>query len=377
MISGKIVFVHNTTQYLHLHYVELIQSLLAAGWQVCCAAPRDPAALSLEALGVECIDVDVSRRGMNPFLEAGVVKSLYGVFRRERPNAVLNFSIKPAIYGSIAARLANVPRVCSMITGLGYVFLGDGVLRGLLATAASWGYRGALAGNHRVFFQNPDDRDFFVNRGIVSRPQCVVLHGTGIDTERFSPRRGSGRTGGQGFLMITRLLGDKGVREFVDAARRVRSRDGSVRCALLGPCDDNPSVISRQEIEDWQKQGDIEYLGETDDVTGVIADYDVFVLPSYREGLPRATLEAMAMGKPVITTDVPGCRETVVDGVNGYLVPPRDSGSLAAAMERFIANPALIETMGRASRELALSKYDVHAVNREIVQVITGGQSGA
>lgn len=377
MTSGKVIFVHNTTQYLHLHYVELIQSFLTRGWQVSCAAPRDPAAVSLEALGVECIDVNVSRRGMNPFLEMGVVKSLYSVFRRERPNAVLNFSIKPAIYGSVAARLAGVPRVCSMITGLGYVFLGKGVLRGLLATAASWAYRGALAGNHRVFFQNPDDRDFFVNRGIVSRPQGVVLHGTGIDTKRFSPRHSTSRAAGLRFLMITRLLGDKGVREFVDAARRVRSGDNSVRCALLGPRDDNPSVISRREVEDWKKQGHVEYLGETDDVAGVIADYDVFVLPSYREGLPRATLEAMAMGKPVITTDVPGCRETVVDGVNGYLVPARDPETLAAAMERFVANPALIETMGRASRELASSRYDVHAVNREILQVITGGESGA
>lgn len=370
---GKVVLVHNTTQYLCLHYSELIQRFIDQRWQVCCAAPRDEAADALEEMGVECIDVDLSRRGMNPFKEVGVLSALYRVFRREQPNAVLNFSIKPAIYGSLAARLARVPRVCSMITGLGYVFLGRGVLRGLLTTAASWGYRAALAGNHCVFFQNPDDRDFFLKRGIVGSGQCVVLNGTGIDTNRFSPRPAPMRAAGTGFLMVTRLLGDKGVREFVEAAGRLRSRDKRVRCALLGPRDDNPSVISSEEVQSWVERGDVDYLGETRDVADVIAGYDVFVLPSYREGLPRATLEAMAMAKPVVTTDVPGCRETVVDGVNGYLVPARDPAALAAAMSRFISQPALIESMGKASREMALSKFDVHKVNQVIVRIVTGG----
>lgn len=373
----KVIFVHNTTQYLHLHYVELMRTFQERGWDVSCVSPRDPATVPLEAIGVQCIDVSLSRRGMNPFMEVGVLGSLYRVFRRERPDAVLNFSIKPAIYSSTAARLAGVPRVCSMITGLGYVFLGQGVLRGLLSAGASWGYRAALAGNHRVFFQNPDDCRFFTERGMVKNDQSIVLNGTGIDTERFSPRPGAAREAGTGFLMVTRMLSDKGVREFVDAARRLRSRYPDIRCALLGPRDDNPSVISTQEIQSWTDEGCVEYLGETDDVAAVIAGYDVFVLPSYREGLPRATLEAMAMAKPVVTTDVPGCRETVEEGVNGFLVPARDPGALAAAMERFVANPSLIETMGNASREMALRKYDVHKVNQLIVQTITGDEHNA
>jgi glycosyltransferase involved in cell wall biosynthesis len=372
-VGRKVILVHNTAQYLHLHYIELVRSLLGRGWIVQCVAPRDAAAELLEAEGAGCIDVTLSRRGINPIQEAGTWGALYRLFRRERPAAVLNFSIKPAIYGSLAARVAGVPMICSMITGLGYVFLGRGFPARILSMVAGWGYRAALSGNHRVFFQNPDDRDFFAKRRIVAHERSVVLNGTGIDTERFAPRPGTrkGATG-VGFLMVTRLLADKGVREFVDACAELRSRDGRIRCGLLGPLDDNPSVISRQELEDWVDRRHIDYLGETTDVAAVLADYDVFVLPSYREGLPRATLEAMAMGKPIVTTDVPGCRETVVDGVNGYLVPPRDAVALAGAMKRFLDDPELATTMGRASRDVAVGKYDVHAVNKVILEHLEG-----
>lgn len=368
-----IVFVHNTSRYLELHYTQLITCFLEGGWRVCCVAPRDEAVKPLEELGVCCFHVNLSRRGLNPFREAAAIRALFGVFRRSDAAAVFNFSIKPAIYGSIAARLAGVPHIFSMITGLGYVFLGTGAIRGLLSTAAGLGYRVALAGNQKVFFQNPNDRDFFLQRRAVKAGQAVVLNGTGIDTERFSPRARPGRTGGVRFLMVARLLVDKGVREYVQAAAQLRSDDPRIHCALLGPRDDNPSVISEAELEAWIREGALEYLGESDDVAGVIAGFDVFVLPSYREGLPRATLEAMAMGKPVVTTDVPGCRETVKDGVNGYLVPPRDADALADAMARFVENPALVASMGRASREMAVRRYDVHAVNREIMRRIEGG----
>lgn len=371
------MLVHNTSRYLHLHYAELIERLIVHGWIVKCAAPKDESVPSLEALGAVCIDVSLSRRGMNPFREVGGLVTLYQVFRRERPDAVMNFSIKPAIYGSLAARAARVPRICSMITGLGYVFLAQGALPAILSWVVGWGYRAALAGNYRVFFQNPDDSDFFLKRGIVRERQCVVLNGTGIDTQRFSPRPASKKPRGIGFLMVARLLGDKGVREYEEAAARLRRENSAVRCGLLGPWDDNPAAIGSDELACWLERGFVEYLGETDDVAAVIAEYDVFVLPSYREGLPRATLEAMAMGKPVISTDVPGCRETVVEGVNGYLVPVRDAVALKAAMSRFVADPSLIDSLGAASRDIAVRKYDVHKVNEEIVQIITGATAHA
>lgn len=372
-MTGKILMVHNTTYYLKLHYLELIQTFLRLGWTVCCAAPRDAATAGLESEGVRCIDVTLSRRGMNPFGEAVALAGLYRIFRREQPDAVLNFSIKPAIYGSVAARLAGVPRVCSMITGLGYVFLGHGPLRAMLSAAAAWGYRRALGRNYRVFFQNPDDRDFFLRRGIVRRGQDVVLNGTGVDTKRFAPTDGPDPSQGVRFLMVARLLADKGIREFVDAAADLKNSESRVKCSLLGPRDDNPSVIDPRELKQWVDDGAIKYLGETENVAEVIADHHVFVLPSYREGLPRATLEAMSMGKPVVTTDVPGCRETVEDGVNGFLVPPGDAVALRRVMERFIVEPELIESMGKASRAMVLDKFDVHVVNRQIVDVVTRG----
>lgn len=372
-MTGKILMVHNTTYYLKLHYLELIQCFLRLGWTVCCAAPRDAATAGLEREGVRCIDVTLSRRGMNPFGEAVALAGLYRIFRREQPDAVLNFSIKPAIYGSVAAGWAGVPRVCSMITGLGYVFLGHGPLRTMLSAAAGWGYRRALGRNYRVFFQNPDDRDFFARRRIVRGGQDVVLNGTGVDTTRFAPTDGPDPAQGVRFLMVARLLADKGIREFVDASAALKSSQPRVRCSLLGPRDDNPSVIDPRELKQWVDGGAIEYLGETEDVASVIADHHVFVLPSYREGLPRATVEAMSMGKPVVTTDVPGCRETVEHGVNGFLVPPGDAAALRKAMERFVAEPELIVSMGKASRAMVLDKFDVHVVNRQIVGVVTRG----
>ncbi|MDZ7841080.1 MAG: glycosyltransferase family 4 protein [Gammaproteobacteria bacterium] len=369
----SIILFHNTTYYLKLHYLDLIQCFLRQGWTVCCAAPRDAATAGLESEGVRCIDVTLSRRGMNPFDEAAALGRLYRIFRRERPDAVLNFSIKPAIYGSVAAGLAGVPRVCSMITGLGYVFLGRGPLRAMLSAAAGWGYRTALGRNYRVFFQNPDDRDFFLRRRIVQPGQDVVLNGTGVDTKRFAPVDGPDTSRGVRFLMVARLLADKGIREFVDAAAHLKRSEPRVRCSLLGPRDDNPSVIDPRELKQWIDSGTIEYLGETEDVAGVIADHHVFVLPSYREGLPRATLEAMSMGKPVVTTDVPGCRETVENGVNGFLVPSGNAVALRRAMERFVDDPELIRSMGKASRTMVLDKFDVHVVNRHIVGVVTRG----
>jgi len=370
-VENSIVLVHNTTQYLKLHYSELIKCLLDNGWHVYCAAPKDSAVGQLEQMGAECIHITLSRRGMNALQEIAAMVKLFQVFRGSGTKAVLNFSIKPAIYGSIAAKLAGVPKICSMITGLGYVFSGEGKLREILSRTVRIAYRVALSSNRYVFFQNPDDRSYFMERRLVSSEQAVVLNGTGIDTHHFSPREApEERDEGVRFLMIARLLLDKGIREYIEAARLLKNKNPSCHCALLGSRDDNPSAVSSDEIATWSCEDGFTYLGASDDVANVIAKYDVFVLPSYREGLPRATLEAMAMGKPVITTDVPGCRQTVIDGVNGYLVAPRDAKGLANAMSHFVSDPSLVTSMGRRSRDIAVGCFDVHVVNEEIVRRI-------
>lgn len=369
-MTGKVAMVHNTTHYLRLHYLELMSQFLARGWSVTCIAPRDPAAESLEEAGIACVDLSLSRRGMNPIRETAAAAMLYRILKRERPDVVLNFSIKPAIYGSIAARCAGVQRVCSMITGLGYVFLGQGLARYLLASGTAMAYRLALSSNHRVFFQNPDDARFFATRRIVDESRSMVLAGTGVDTRRYAPGPVRAGDGVVRYLLVGRLLADKGVREYVQAAAALKSENKPVRCALLGPFDDNPAAIAAEEVDRWVRGGVLEYLGETDDVASILGRYDVFVLPSYREGLPRAALEAMSMGKPIVTTDVPGCRETVVPGVNGYLVPPGDANSLKAAMDRFVLDRGLIESMGRESRAMAVSRFDVREVNERVVSAI-------
>jgi len=372
---GCAVLVHNTTYYLKLHYQGLIRHLQSLGFAVVCVAPRDEAVQPLESMGVTCVDLQLSRRGMNPLGELRALWQLYGIFRRLRPATVLNFSIKPAIYGSLAARYAGVPRVCSMITGLGYVFLGDGPVRRVLAGAVGRAYRHALAANRAVFFQNPDDQAYFVARGMIPEARTVVLPGTGVDTEAFAPAAGSAAPGTR-FLLVARLLLDKGLREYAAAARLLKARYDTVHFSILGPYDDNPSVIERGELEQWVREGAVEYLGEADDVRPFIRDCDVFVLPSYREGLPRATLEAMAMGKPIVTTDVPGCRETVRSGRNGYLVPPRSAAALAEAMSRFVEEPGSITQMGAASRRIVLERFDVNIVNTTITDIIAAGERG-
>ena len=285
------MMVHNTMHYLKLHYLELILNMVERGWSVTCVAPVDAAVSELERIGAGCVDLALSRKGMNPLREVASVVKLYSILKRERPDMVLNFSIKPAIYGSIAARLAGIQRVCSMITGLGYVFLGQGPARRLLASLAAAAYKLALSSNRRVFFQNPDDARFFIQRGIVDPSQALVLAGTGIDTDRFHPgpaeTPAKAQDGRVGYLLVGRLLADKGVREYVAAARALKAEGKPARCALLGPFDDNPAAIPRAEVERWVRDGLIEYLGETDDVAGALNNYDVFVLPSYREGLPR------------------------------------------------------------------------------------------
>jgi glycosyltransferase involved in cell wall biosynthesis len=217
-----------------------------------------------------------------------------------------------------------------------------------------------------VIFQNPDNRQVFVERGIVELPRTLIVHGSGVNVEHFSPAPLS--QGEPVFLLIARLLGDKGIREYVRAAALLKEKYPAVVLQLVGPDDPSPDGIPLDEVKKWHEAGVIQYLGSTKDVRPYLAQCHVYVLPSYHEGTPRSVLEAMAMGRPVVTTDAPGCRETVQPGENGYLVPTRDAEALARAMERFILEPGLIGEMGSRSRRIAEQKYDVHKVNAVILQ---------
>jgi glycosyltransferase involved in cell wall biosynthesis len=350
----------------------LLRRLVAEGHQVIACAPSasDDIIETLETMGVVYRDVPFDRAGMRPDRDFRVLRALIALFRELKPDVVLSYTIKPVIYGMLAAGLAGVPGRFAMITGLGYTFIGSTVKARLVGLATRQLYRLSLRRAKRVFFQNPDDQALFERYRLTRGPeQTAIINGSGVDLELFRPAPLP--DDGSSFLLIARLLTDKGIREYVDAARQVRARYPGATFHLVGWLDEgNPAGISKAELDGWVAEGVVHYHGKLDDVRPMIAATSVYVLPSYREGTPRTVLEAMAMGRPVVTTDAPGCRETVEHGENGFLVPVRDADRLAEAMTRFVEEPALIETMGRRSRQIAERKYDVYEVNNVILRTM-------
>lgn len=344
----------------------LMRALVAKGLDVHVAAPdlsgADDIRDQLNELGVTFHEFGLRRTGINPAADLATMTQLLWLMCRIRPDYVLGYTIKPVIYGSIAAWIAGVPKRFSLVTGLGYAFTGEASgKRGLLRSLIQCLYRFSLSKGHKVFFQNPDDLALFRKLDLLpaSIHSCVV-NGSGVDVADYAlaplPEKSS-------FLLIARLLGDKGVRDYAGAAAKVKAEHPHVCFKLVGWIDDNPDAIAQHELDDWISSGTLEFLGKLADVRPAIADCNIYVLPSYREGTPRTVLEAMAMGRPVITTDAPGCRETVIDGENGFLVRVQAVDELAVAMSRFIEDPRLAGRMGKRSRQIAEEKYDVHKVN--------------
>lgn len=325
----------------------------------------------IESLGVPFVGLPVNKRAVNPVSDLILIWSLYRWYRRERPEVVHHFTIKPVIYGSIAARLAGVPRIVNTVTGLGYVFTGDKItwLRRLVEAQ----YRVALKCAHFTFFQNEDDRSLFVQRRLIRREHTGLVPGSGVNTSAFQPCAAQFedvRAKPFTFLMVARLLRDKGVYEYVEAARQVRAEFPNSRFQLLGARDErNPTAVTQEEVETWIAEKTIEWLGEVADVRPMLSEADVVALPSYREGTPRSLLEAAAMGKPLITTDVVGCRNVVEDGVNGILVPVKDADALARAMRRMIHDDSMRRRMGAAGREKIVREFDEAIVIARVVDI--------
>lgn len=347
----------------------LLKEMLGLGHQVVTCAPEDDPDIvaRLKDIGVRHLSVPFKRSSIDPIGDLGLFVRLLRLLRRERVDYFLAYTGKPVVYGLLAAAVARVPHRYVIITGLGYAFV-DGAkgYRRHLAAALSVLYRLSLRYANGVFFQNPDDQREFVARGLLSDPgKATRVWGSGVDLGHFSTAKLP--TTPPIFLLIARLLKDKGIEEYVAAARCLRTTHPEVRCQLLGPYDSNPAAISPKDVNAWVAEGVIEYLGESKDVRPLIAQCSVYVLPSYREGTPRTVLEAMAMGRPIITTDAPGCRETVIGGQNGFLIPARDVDALVAAMTRFVREPELIPVMGENSRRIAEDRFDVRNVNATIL----------
>jgi glycosyltransferase involved in cell wall biosynthesis len=353
---------------------DLISKLVAAGIRVYALAPDydDRVRQRVVELGAVPLDMSLERARMRPLRDIWDLGLLVLQLRRLRPDVAFSYFAKPVIYGSLAAWLARVPRRYAMLGGMGYVFVDEGAgeswARRALREVVTRMYGVAFSCVHRMFFQNADDEGFFVRRGLIQAEKAVRVNGTGVDLKRLTPAPAVKEP--ITFLMMARLLREKGVYEFVSAARAVRQRHPGTHFVLLGAVDLNPGSLRQDEVERWRREGIIEWPGHVDDVRPWIAGCSVYVLPSYREGVPRSTQEAMAMGRPVITTDAIGCRETVRDGYNGFLVPVRDASALAAAMQRFIDNPELIASMGVASRQLAEERFDIDRISTTMLDAM-------
>ena len=366
----------------------LITALSAKGIKVCAAANgrSSDTETKLLTMGAEYCPIRIARAGMNPLADLVTIFDLIRLMRRVKPDIVLNYTIKPVIYGGLVAKLCGIRNVFSMIEGLGSVFVPWESKRQIFASIiAKWLYRIGLIGSKRVFFLNPDDLNQFVKEGYVSRRKAVLLNGIGIDLVCYA-KEGMPGLSRLKFLMIARLLKYKGVREYVAAAKIVKTRYPNAEFVLAGGLDENPSSIKQEELDSWQHDGVVNYVGYVDDVRPLLRNCHIYVLPSfYREGTPRTVLEAMATGRAIITTNAPGCRETVDKpinesvgrikedtdklkiGRNGIIVPTKDIESLAIAMKFFFRHPEQIAIMGKESRYYAEKRYDVHKVNAVVL----------
>lgn len=367
---------HSATATLNFR-APLIADLVAAGYAVEVLAPdwNEAQLARLAALGARGGTFALARTGLNPLQDLGTLLALWRHLRQRRPDVVFTYAAKTNVWGMLAAWLAGVPRRVAMVAGLGVAFTeepdgGQSWKRRALRCVLTALYRVALRSAHSVVIQNPDDATVLTRGLRVAADKLVRINGTGVPLDEWPPH--SPHTDPMTFTLVARLLREKGVLEFLHAARRVKARHPATRFWVLGPLDDNPGGLREADLRPWLDDGTVEWPGAVD-VKPWLAQTSVFVLPSYyREGVPRSTQEAMAMGRPVITTDAPGCRETVVEGVNGFLVPPRDVDALERAMLRFIEEPALVARMGQESRRLAEERFDVRRANAILIRTLLG-----
>ena len=363
----KAILFANTDWYLFNFRLAYAEFLKEKGWEVCFLSPNGDHVQKLEEAGYRHIAIEFSRKGINPLKEKETIRRIKAIYEQEKPDLVHHFTIKCDIYGSLAAKELGIGAVINSITGLGYMFLSDKPHVKLIREIVKRLYRKALRGTE-VIFENPDDRKLFLEMGLVQEDNSHVVPGTGIDTEKFIPVPPPNSV--PLTILPSRMIWDKGVGEFVEAAKMIRESGVNARFALVGNNDSgNPTCIPFDKLTQWQKEGNVEWWGWQDDVATVISMSHIICLPSYREGLPKILIEAASCGRPIVTTDVPGCREVVEDGVNGFLVPAKNAEKLKDALLKLIENEELCIKMGEASRKFAEQRFSNHIVNDAIYAV--------
>lgn len=342
---------------------DLIKKIISCGYEVVVTGPNTDHVEKITELGARFVEIPMNKNGVNPKEDLKYQKALYTLFTKEKPDVTLGYTSKPVIYGAIAAKKAGVPHIASMVTGAGYAFTAATAKAKIIKTIMSMLYKKAFKCADAVIFQNSDDKNQFVSENLVKEEKCRVVNGSGVNTEKFAAAPYPEKIT---FFMLSRVMFSKGIREYLEACKIVKAKYPDVRFMLLGACENIQDSISEEELKPYIDGGIIEHFGETDRVADYYKQCSVYVLPSYREGTPRTVLEAMSMGRAVITTDAPGCRETVIDGETGFLVPVKDGQAVADKMIEFIENPALIEKMGAASAGFCRSKFDVDKVNEDM-----------
>jgi len=373
MIVSRIAIVSHYSPSVTNFRGPLIQALCAKGVHVQVLAPDwlPQTLAAAQTLGAQTATYGLSRAGLNPVADLRTLFQLWRHFKGSKPNVVFTHAAKTNVWGMLAAALAGVPHRVAMVEGMGYAFTesanGRTLKQRLVGAVLATLYRLAFKLAHKVVVLNPDDAADLHRLCGLPPHKTVILGGIGVPLSDWPLQLP--HTQPISFTLIARLLREKGILEYLQAARLVKAQHPEVRFYLLGGLDENPGAINQADIQPWLDDGTVEWPGQVN-VKPWLAKTSVYVLPSYREGVPRSTQEAMAMGRPVITTDVPGCRETVVDGVNGFMVPPRNVPALAAAMLKFVQNPSLVTTMGAESRRLAEERFDVDKINQRLMEVL-------
>lgn len=365
----KLLFFITEDWYFYSHRLPLARAAIKAGFEVLLLANVQSHGDVIRSEGIRIIPLALQRRSTNPLRELKTLFQIVKTYRAERPDIVHHVAIKPVLYGSIAAYLAGIPRVVNALAGMGYLFISDSFKASALRLGIKRLFQIFLNKNKsRLVLQNPDDVDMFVKNGIVEEDRIRLIRGSGVDVSIFSPTPESPQP--VTVILSARILYDKGIAEFVEAANILLQQGCMARFILVGNLDpENPATISKEQIYRWQGEQKVEWWGHQSNMPTVLAQAHIVCLPSYREGLPKALLEAAACGRPIVTTDVPGCREIVKDGINGFLVPARDSLSLAEALRRLIENKELREQMGARGREMVLNEFSEQKVVAETLSV--------
>lgn len=374
----KFVIVANYLPHVLNFRGKLLEAITKLGYEIHILAPdlgSHPNEYKiLNSLGYHLHSIPLQRTGTNPVVDIKTLIYTYKLLIKIKPDAILSYTIKPVVYGTLAAWLARVPKRFVLLSGLGYAFQNSDEKRRTtkLQRVVYALYKQSLSKATTTFFQNPDDLKLFNQLNLInSKNHTVVINGSGVDVSDFNvvdfPKDKEGKIK-PSFLLVARLLKDKGIVEYVEAAKLVKQKYPQAEFHLVGWIDENPAAIDQSQLDKWVSSNVIQYWGKLDDVRPAIAESSVYVLPSYREGTSRSVLEAMSMGRPVITTDAPGCRETVAQGKNGFLVPVKSINELANSMFSFIEDSSLIEKMGQASRAIAEEKYDVKKVNTHMIK---------